>query len=126
MLFFLSPLLRYVLPAGFIDNLGLLRADPIDVENRLQVGLGQLLRRFESRLVQEFGNHVVNAGDGAERDPRTAGLLIGLGFTADIDPPSGQTRRQTDVLPFFPDGQRELVIRYDNLHIVSLVVDDNL
>jgi hypothetical protein len=50
--------------------------------------------------------------------------LRGLVVAADVDPPARQSGRQPGVLPFFPDGQRQLEIRDEHARGARIGVDD--
>src|SRR6267378_2664950 len=72
------------------------------------VGGGQLLGRLEAVLIDQLGTDVPDTRDRDQRRPRTPRLVLGLRFTAHVETPPREPRRQADVLPLLPDRERQL------------------
>src|SRR5439155_11067304 len=122
----LGPLLLDVSARRREDGTRTLRTDPLDLGHRLLVRGGQLLGRLEAVLIDQLGTDVPDTRDRDQRRPRTPRLVLGLRFTAHVETPPREPRRQADVLPLLPDRERQLVVRDDHLHRPLVLVHDDL
>src|SRR5207245_9973245 len=87
-----------------------LRRNPFDFEIIL-VGLGQLVRRSETPLVEQFRVDIADSGNRVERSARVTCLFFGFGITAHVELPARQPMSQADVLAALADRERELIVR---------------
>ena len=101
------------------------RVEAGDLREDLRGGLGHVPGLAEAVGVERLHQHLVDARQRAERPVGELAHLPHAGLAVDVQLPAGELGRQPHVLPAPADGQRQLVVRDDELHRVVGLVDDD-